>query len=219
VVRDVLAEAFAQRDLENVVQSAGQLAAPTVELICHADSMVPELLQVLRHDYHTFTHSANVAFFCVLLAKACGINDRTDLERIAIGALLHDVGKLEIPEKILKKRGRLDDNEWQVISRHPTIGFQMLSHRHDLTFGQLMMVYQHHERLDGSGYPVGISQHRIHPWAQLCAVVDVYEALTSHRPYRPRLPKGYAIPILDLQAGPRLNQGMWQCWKSIIQSS
>jgi HD-GYP domain-containing protein (c-di-GMP phosphodiesterase class II) len=219
VVRDVLSDAFTQRDLENVVQSAGQLAVPTVELICRADAMLPELLKVLHHDYHTFTHSANVAYFCVMLAKACGMGDRSDLERIATGALLHDIGKLEIPEQILKKRGGLDDDEWQVIKRHPTIGFQTLMHRRDLTFGQLMMVYQHHERLDGSGYPVGISQRRIHPWAQLCAIVDVYEALTSHRPYRPRLPKGYAIPILDLQAGPRLNQGMWQCWKTIIQNS
>ena len=219
VVRDVLSEAFAHRDVENVVETAGQLAVQTVELICQADTMAPELLKVLHHDYHTFTHSANVAYFCVILAKAYGINARSDLERIATGALLHDVGKLEIPEKILKKRGPLDDDEWQVIRRHPTIGFRMLSHRHDLTFGQLMMVYQHQERMDGSGYPVGISASKIHPWAQLCSIVDVYEALTSHRPYRPRLPKGYSIPILDLQAGSRLNQGMWQCWKRIIQNS
>jgi HD-GYP domain-containing protein (c-di-GMP phosphodiesterase class II) len=218
LVRDVLSEAFAHRDVENVVEAAGQLAVHTVELICHADVMAPELMKVLHHDYHTFTHSANVAYFCVILAKAWGISDRSDLERIATGALLHDVGKLEIPERILKKRGPLDDDEWQVIRRHPIVGFRMLSHRQDLTYGQLMMVYQHHERMDGSGYPVGISERRIHPWAQLCAIVDVYEALTSHRPYRPKLPMGYAIPILDLQAGPRINKGMWECWKTIIQN-
>jgi HD-GYP domain-containing protein (c-di-GMP phosphodiesterase class II) len=217
-VRNVLAEAFTRRDMANTVETAKLIAFQTVELICQGEIIAAELLRVLHHDYHTFTHSANVAYYCVLLAKASGITDHDDLRQVATGALLHDIGKLNIPETILKKRGRLDDDEWDVIKRHPTNGMRLLLHRDDMTFAQLMMVYQHHERLDGSGYPVGVTTRRIHPWAQLCAIVDVYEALTSCRPYRPGLPPEEAIAILDRQAGVRLNRGLWQCWKTIIQN-
>jgi putative nucleotidyltransferase with HDIG domain len=219
VVRDVLATAFSRQDTTKTVLAAEELATQTVELICREDALALELMKVLHHDYHTFTHSANVAYYSVILAKASGITDHLDLQQIATGALLHDIGKLDIPEAILKKQGRLDEYEWNVIKKHPTKGLQLLSDHDDLNFAQLMMVYQHHERMDGSGYPVGVSESNIHPWAQICAIVDIYEALTSHRPYRPRLPKEETIAILDRQAGTRLNQGLWQCWKKIIQSS
>jgi HD-GYP domain-containing protein (c-di-GMP phosphodiesterase class II) len=219
VVRDVLAEAFRQRDTEHTVTTARDLASLTVQLVCREDFVVGELLQVLHHDYHTFTHSANVSYYSVLLAKASGIVDPEELRQIAAGGMLHDVGKLNVPETVLKQKGRLNDDEWEVIKRHPTTGFRLLAHREDLTFGQLMMVYQHHEREDGSGYPVGTAGPRIHPWAQLCAVVDVYEALTSHRPYRPAMPLDEVLTIIDRQAEERLNQGLWECWKTIINAS
>jgi HD-GYP domain-containing protein (c-di-GMP phosphodiesterase class II) len=219
VVRDVLSEAFTCHDTTRTVEAAQELAAQTVDLICRADLLASDLVKVLHHDYHTFTHSANVSYYSVLLAKASGISDHEQLKQIATGALLHDVGKLEIPEAILKKPGRLDDQEWQVIKDHPTKGIRLLAGRDDLNFAQLMMVYQHHERLDGTGYPVGVPESEIHPWAQICAVVDVYEAITSNRPYRPGLPEKDTIAILDRHAGPRLNQRLWQCWKTIIQKS
>ena len=219
VVRDVLAELFASGNTARTIDAARSLAAQTVELICREDVVAAELLQVLHHDYHTFTHSANVSYCCVLLAKAAGITDPAELRQIAAGALLHDLGKLSVPEKILKKSGPLDEHEWHVIKQHPITGWKQLAHRTDMTRGQLMMVYQHHERMDGSGYPVGVSGSNIHPWAQICAIVDVYEALTSRRPYRPPLSPKETIEIVERQAGSRLNAGLWKCWKTTIQES
>ncbi len=218
-VRDVLSEAFAQRNIEDTLESVKQLALQTVDLICHTDTTAQQLLKVLRHDYHTFTHSTNVAFYCVLLAKACGTTERCELEQIATGGLLHDIGKLDIPEQVLTKNGRLNSEEWELIRRHPTTGFRLLANHTDFSFGQLMMVYQHHEKMDGSGYPVGITQSRIHPWAQICGIVDVFEALTSHRPYRSAMSRSEATSILERQAGSRFNAEIWQCWKKIIQHS
>lgn len=219
VIRNVLAELFIGEDTAKTVETAQSLAAQTVELICREDVVAAELVQMLHHDYHTFTHSANVSYCCVLLAKAAGITDAGELKQIAAGALLHDLGKLSVPEKILKKPGPLNEEEWKVIKQHPTTGLRLLAHRADLSRGQLMMVYQHHERLDGSGYPVGVTESRIHPWAQICAIVDVYEALTSRRPYRPALSPKETIAIVERQVGTRLNRGLWQCWKMTIQSS
>lgn len=219
VVRDVLAQAFAQGDTQKTVDAARELGAETVELICRDEIVADELMQVLCHDYHTFTHSANVSYYAVLLAKGLGITDRDELEQIATGALLHDLGKLKIAEKVLTKPDRLSDREREIIERHPTLGFLELADRMDLTNAQLMMVYQHHEKLDGSGYPVGVSGDEIHPFAQLCAVVDIYEALTSLRPYRRALPASETKTIIDRQAGSKLNQEMWQCWQTIIQTT
>jgi HD-GYP domain-containing protein (c-di-GMP phosphodiesterase class II) len=218
VVRDVLEEVFSRGNVNRLVEQTNELAYHTVDLITQHDDVASTLFQMLYHDYHTFTHSANVSYYCVLLAKGIGIDEREDLQKIAAGALLHDLGKLDVPSAILVKPGRLTDEDFAIIKQHPTTGFTQLARRSDVTFGQLMMVYQHHERMDGSGYPVGVTADEIHPWAQICAVADVYEALTSHRPYRRALATCEALQIMDREAGPRLNRELLECWKAIIPS-
>ena len=150
-----------------------------------------EMFDLMLHDYSTFTHSANVATYCVGLAQELGISDRTDLARLVAGALLHDIGKRKIPRRVL--------NTPQRFIRRPTArrfsGTRKSDSRNcrataDLTWSQLMMVYQHHERLDGRGYPVGIVDDEIDPWAKICAVADVFDALTCDRPYR----KAMSVP-------------------------
>jgi HD-GYP domain-containing protein (c-di-GMP phosphodiesterase class II) len=175
-----------------------------------------DLFQVLYHDYATFTHSANVAFYCGILAAELGYS-RKEIEQIATGGLLHDIGKLEIDDAVLCKPGRLDEAEFRQIRLHPLLGFRKLAHREDLLEGQLMMTYQHHERLDGKGYPVGCAESDIHPWAKLCAVVDVFEALTSQRPYRSPMPHSKALLLQQRDSGTAFDPEMLACWKSIIQ--
>lgn len=218
-VRSTLADAFARGDAKQAIDAAQDLALQTVSVISQDDAATGQLLNVLHHDFHTFTHSANVSYYCVMLARGLGIRAEDELREIATGAMLHDLGKLNIPEKILKKPARLSDDEAAVIKRHPTEGFRLLAAREDLTYAQLMMVYQHHERLDGTGYPVGIVGEHIHPWAQICAVVDIYEALTSNRPYRRGLDRKTTFEILDREAGSHINAEMWECWKKIIQTA
>ncbi len=130
-----------------------------------------DLFTILRHDWRTYTHSFNVASYCLLLAKALGIHDEQELEEIALGGLLHDVGKLRMPATLLTKKGPLTKSERQVVERHPADGFKQLSDRGDLSWTQLMMVYQHHEKIDGTGYPVRITGEDIHIWARLWAAV------------------------------------------------
>lgn len=218
VVRDVLAESFRKNDLTDVLCQTQRLGANTVDLLCREDFVVSELSGVLFHDYHTFTHSANVAYYAVLLAKRLGIESRTELNEIAGGALLHDLGKLEIPEAILTKPARLNDRELSIMKRHPTLGFRRLCTRQEVTFGQLMMTYQHHERLDGRGYPVGVSDREIHDWSRLVSVVDVFEALTSSRPYRAGMTSDDAFTIMDRASGTAFDRNIYECWKTTIKN-
>lgn len=216
VVRDVLQSAFSKNDLDQTVSAAEKLGLLAADIVTKDEFAAGDLFQVLHHDYATFTHSANVAFYCGMLAAELG-HSREEIELITTGGLLHDLGKLEIDEAILCKPGRLDEQEFRTIRAHPLLGFKKLAHRKDLCEGQLMMAYQHHERLDGKGYPVGCVESDIHPWAKLCSVVDVFEALTSHRPYRTPMPRSKALALQQRDCGTAFDPEILACWKSIIQ--
>jgi putative nucleotidyltransferase with HDIG domain len=216
VVRDVLNAAFSRDDLDQTVTAAEQLGVLAADIVTKDEFAACDLFEVLHHDYATFTHSANVAFYCGILASELG-HSREDIERITTGGLLHDLGKLEISEEILCKPGRLNEQEFRQIRMHPLLGFRRLARRKELREGQLMMAYQHHERLDGKGYPVGCTESEIHPWAKLCTVVDVYEALTSQRPYRTPMPRSKALMLQQRDCGTAFDPEMLACWKSIIQ--
>jgi HD-GYP domain-containing protein (c-di-GMP phosphodiesterase class II) len=218
VVQDVLKTDLATRDAARVVKSADYLGRMTADLILHDDFASSDMLQVLHHDYTTFTHSTNVSFYAAMLAAELGFSAE-DVRQIAAGGLLHDFGKLEIDDRILRKLGRLNGDEISSIQRHPTIGFRRLADRQDLTYGQLMMVYQHHEQMDGAGYPVGCEGDEIHPWARICAIVDVFEALTSHRPYREAMAIPQAFRILHRGSGSAFDSEILACWTSIIQTA
>ena len=217
VVRNVLQDCFRSHDVERTVESVLSLADMVVEVLGDRKFITDDLLQVLYHDYTTFTHSANVAYYAVILAKDLGL-PADALRQIAVGALLHDLGKIEVSDAILSKPARLDEFELRCVRQHPLEGFRKLCRHEGLSQGQLMMAYQHHERLDGSGYPVGCVGDEIHPWAKICAVVDAFEALTSVRPYRgPRTPER-ALNVLEAESGQAYDREIFQCWKETILS-
>ena len=217
VVRDVLGKVLGGADLDAGIAQTKELGHQVVELVCRSNVISSELCKMMYHDYQTFTHSANVSYYCVMLAQECGITSKDELCRVALGAMLHDLGKGEIPDAILTKPGKLTDHELRIVKTHPTIGFLRLCKRADISFPQLMMVYQHHEHLDGTGYPVRVSGSEIHPWARICAVADVFEALTSNRPYRSGMSKDVALRIMDRQAGTFFDVEVYERWKTLMK--
>lgn len=132
--------------------------------------------------YETLQHSKRVAAYSLLLGRRCGVSDR-DLDRLELGALLHDIGKIGVPRNVLLKPGALNDEEWEVMKTHPTIGFRLLAPFDELQ-PEAQVVYSHHERFDGSGYPRGLRGGEIPLWARLFSIVDAWDALTSDRAYR-----------------------------------
>jgi HD-GYP domain-containing protein (c-di-GMP phosphodiesterase class II) len=216
VVRAVLSEQFASTDTQTVVETCHELGVSIVNVIAERPVLVSELSDVMYHDYATFTHSSNVASYIAVLAKALGYCG-DELQQIVVAALLHDIGKLEIPDSILAKPGRLDEFEFRQVQLHPGLGFRRLvNEQRQLTYNQLMIVYQHHEKLNGKGYPVGLPAEEIHPWAKMCSVVDIFEALTSQRPYRKPMTHATALAMLDSLAGTELDAEMVKCWKILI---
>jgi putative nucleotidyltransferase with HDIG domain len=148
-------------------------------------------------DVETYGHSKTVARYTHVLAEAAGIRDPRKLESIRKGALLHDSGKMAIPDSILKKPGPLAPKEWEVIKRHPALGYGLVR---DVKLVREVgdIILCHHERYDGSGYPKGLKGEAIPIEARIFAVADTLDAVTSHRPYRG--PRDFKAARLELEA-------------------
>ncbi|MCP4113376.1 MAG: PAS domain S-box protein [Desulfobacteraceae bacterium] len=154
---------------------------------------------VESRDTYTAGHSRHVARMAVLVGKQIGLCEE-DIQGLRICAILHDIGKAIVPASILNKPGRLSVHEWGLIHEHTTTAYETLRHI-PFPWPVADVVFQHHERIDGSGYPKGLKGNQIHLWARIIAVADVVDAMTSHRPYRPRLPRFTALDELEKGCG------------------
>ncbi len=154
-------------------------------------------------DQETEGHTLRVTELTVELARRCGVAE-DQLESIRRGALLHDIGKIGIPDAILRKPGPLTEDEWKIMRRHPEMAWDMLSPIEYLRTA-MSIPYGHHERWDGSGYPLGIKGRQIPLAARIFAVVDVYDALRSNRPYREAWDEERVISYIRKQSGSRFD--------------
>ncbi|MGK7296731.1 MAG: HD-GYP domain-containing protein [Candidatus Wenzhouxiangella sp. M2_3B_020] len=171
------------------------------ELIDSYDETIRGWIQVMdKRHRETRHHTERVSRMAVAFAEEAGIGDRDELVRIRRGAMLHDIGKIGIPDSVLTKPGKLDEDEWRIIRRHPEIGAEILSrigHLH----GCVDIPFCHHERWDGTGYPRGISADRIPLSARLFAIVDVWDALVHDRVYKNAWPEDEVLAHIREQAG------------------
>lgn len=216
VNRSVFETAFQSVNTQRYVQFADQFAAELTRTVCEGDVGLTDIMKLAVHDYYTFTHVANVTTFCLLLARAMGYHDPQTLREIGTGALLHDYGKRAVSRSLLNYVGRLAESDRRALQQHPASGFRQLCLRPDVTWGQLMMVYQHHERPDGKGYPVGVRGDEIHPWARLCKVADVLDALTADRPYRRGDCPRSVVAMMERQADKEFDRETVECLRTMI---
>ena len=151
-------------------------------------------------DPYTKGHSTSVSKFSEALARAINLPEG-EVERIKLGALLHDVGKIGIPESVLKKEGPLSDDEWCIMKQHPVIGAEKVLMPNPSLRDLIPIVKYHHERIDGKGYPEGLKNGDIPLAAKIVAIADTYHALISDRPYRRGMNIEKAISILEEGAG------------------
>jgi HD-GYP domain-containing protein (c-di-GMP phosphodiesterase class II) len=154
-------------------------------------------------DPYTRGHSERVGAASRSLAQALGL-PLHEAEMIGQAGLLHDIGKIGVPEAVLRKHGALDEDEWALMRKHPLIGAQIIA-PFEFFAGGAVTIRHHHERCDGSGYPDGLAGEAIPIGARVVAVADVFDALTSDRPYRAALPQEAALDYLGRQAGRTLD--------------
>ena len=177
-----------QKNLElQVAERTKELAAALDQISKTYDATILALGSALEtRDIETQNHGLRVAYFSYMLAMALGISDQGNLTDIQRGAYLHDIGKIGVPDAILRKPGPLTRAEWGIMKRHPQIGRDIIEGIEFLE-GTIPIVYCHHEKYDGTGYPAGLYGVNIPLGARIFAVADALDAMISDRPYRPAM--------------------------------
>jgi HD-GYP domain-containing protein (c-di-GMP phosphodiesterase class II) len=198
---------------DNALADLADMADLITQEVQNTPDIALHLADMMGADQYLLQHVVDVTALGVLLARRTfsdhgwvdftgrrrydGLESR--LQKIGLGLLLHDIGKLAIPKEILDKPGKLTDEEWEVMRRHPVIGCDMLGE--DASFLVRAVVRHHHERLDGKGYPDGLAGERIHQFARISSVADVYDAVTSERAYKAAAPPVVGVGIIQSGSG------------------
>jgi putative nucleotidyltransferase with HDIG domain len=163
------------------------------------------LRSLRRHDSGLFSHCLNVSLLTLAFAPQLA-REGVDGETLALGALLHDLGMTPFAQETFQQTTPLSDQDWEKIKTHPERGAELLAAYRELPEEILLVVRQHHESANGSGYPLGLEGVDIHPWARIIKILDSYEAMTSLRPWRPPISERQALRIM---ASAWLGQGSY----------
>jgi uncharacterized domain HDIG len=194
---DVVKEAFnsIKNDRWYSEQKVEQLVHDIVYSIGRNPDALLSLTQIKSPEEYTRTHSINVCFLVTIMAQALGYSEGPLFEA-ALGGLLHDIGKMRVSESILNKPGKYTDWEFNAMKKHPEHGFDIVKYKSKIPELAKAVIYQHHERFNGSGYPLGLKGEAIQEVALIGAVADVYDAITTNRAYRPAVLPNKAIAML-----------------------
>lgn len=168
---------------EENVDAMEKTATEIVSFITKRDEISMDLIDLRSYDDYTYHHSVNVAVYCVVVGKKLGLSEN-DLRLLCQAGIAHDLGKMKIPQAILNKEGKLSDEEYACIKQHPKGSFDILSKNYGISAVVKQAVLFHHENENGTGYPLGKEGNEIPYLAKIIHVVDVYDALTSKRPYK-----------------------------------
>jgi GAF domain-containing protein len=212
--------AFTEEDAQLFRTLANQAATvlQVADLYNNANKLLEDVLKALiaaidAKDPYTTGHSTRVQIFSLAIAQELGLLPAM-FNQISIGSLLHDVGKIGIPDAILGKPGRLTDEEYKKMKSHPEIGKKIMGKVSALR-GELSAIAEHHERLDGTGYPFGLSGEEITITGRIVAVADVFDAMTSDRPYRPALEVEEVFRYMREVSGTHLDE---DCVEALIRA-
>lgn len=166
-----------------------------------------ELTSLRSTDEYSFVHSVNVSVLSVILGQSIFMGYR-ELKQLGIGAILHDIGKVKIPGELLQRRGGLSPEEFEAVKTHTTLGFDIIRSHPEFSAMAAHVALQHHERLDGSGYPRMLRHGEILQFGLVASIADVYDALVSNRPYRPGFPPSEAMQMMVQGAGTLFDENL-----------
>ena len=211
VFRNCFAEADEDKPLP--MDKIEKSCEPLIQAI--SDNQIGGILQgVQGHDDYTYVHSLRVSIYLSLLGHAMGIRG-DDMMILSSGGLMHDIGKARVPLEILNKPGRLTEQEWPKMSAHVLHTSKILKNSQEIHPGIRIIAEQHHEKIDGTGYPYGLKVKELNDLARLASIVDIYGALTDDRVYKKAMSAEKAISIL-LEMNNELDMGMLKIFQELL---
>lgn len=182
--------------VENIIEAKKGIA-DIVDMILADDTTSKHLLNITSHDYSTYVHSVNVGVLGISIAKRIfQKSSGHNMHELGAAFFLHDLGKVKVDAAIINKPAVLTDEEMNQMRKHPEYGYEILVKTHQLTEECRTIVLHHHERNDGTGYPLGLKGEDIHLYGRICSLADVYDALNSDRPYRNGLGPFAALKLM-----------------------
>lgn len=204
IVQEAITNELRTRAVKSIkdfdIETTINLSKNIVEQLMASDSILLDLVDLRTFDDYTYRHSVNVAVLSTMIAM--GMDFKVDeLTDLCLAALLHDIGKLRIDDAILNKPTRLTEEEYALIKTHPSVAYNIVKERWDIAATTKIGILCHHENVDGSGYPFGLKDQKIHRFARIIHVADVFDALTSKRPYKDAYSPGDASEFLMSSCG------------------
>lgn len=184
-------EGVQKDDIERIGDTTEQL----IDELAGKKDILINIADIKMYDDYTYHHSLSVAIMSIAIALEMGYS-RRQLGELGVAGLLHDIGKLSVPLEIINKRGRLTNEEYDTVRMHPVYAAEHLRARKLVSNDCALGIIGHHERWDGTGYPMKLAGEKIHEYARIMAVADVYDALTSNRPYRTPAPPNEAVEFI-----------------------
>ncbi len=211
----VLSDAIENKKPLNISET-NQGCVPLVQAI--NDRQVQGVLDGVRgHHNYTYVHSLRVATYLSVFGHAIGMRD-DELITLSTGGLLHDVGKMVTPQDILNKPSKLEGNDWEIMKSHVDHTGDILDRTPDVNAGIRIIAMQHHEKLDGSGYPLGLAGNELTELARMSAIVDIFGALTDERAYKPAFPAEKAFAILG-DLGDKMDQKLVKVFRHTLETA
>ena len=193
VIRDIMQDVRLGKNIES--DRVKRVVNNMIDSIFANQAALASLTRIKDYDEYTFVHSINVCILCLTLGRHLNFS-REELEQMGIGALLHDVGKMRIPPHILNKPGKLTEEEFNEVKKHPLYTLEVLEKSHGIPDSSKQVALQHHERYNGRGYPRGLRGEEIGRFGQIAAIIDVYDAITANRVYKKAIPLHEGIRII-----------------------
>ena len=225
VQRKVLTETVGIfRDTFKVMNEGGAIPVKDIEQSCSPlveavenDQVLGLLGAVQQHDDYTYVHSLRVAIYLSLLGHAVGMKG-DELLTLSSGGLMHDLGKGLVPQDILNKPARLEEAEFEIMKTHVDHTKAIFGKANDITIGVEIIALQHHEKLDGSGYPLGLKGSELNILARMGSIVDIYSALTDRRVYKPAMDPDKALGIMS-EMSDGLDMGLLNTFKEFLKDA
>ena len=193
VIRDIMQDVRLGKNIES--DRVKKVVNNMIDSIFSNQAALASLTRIKDYDEYTFVHSINVCILCLTLGRHLNFS-RDELEQMGIGALLHDVGKMRIPPHILNKPGKLTEEEFTEVKKHPLYTLEVLDKSHGIPDSSKQVALQHHERYNGRGYPRGLRGEEIGRFGQIAAIIDVYDAITADRVYKKAIPLHEGIRMI-----------------------
>ena len=180
---------------QDFTDDTNNIANDLMHAISDNDAIAVDIGALKISDEYTFKHSVDVATMAMIVAKQHGLN-KNQIYEIGVAGLLHDLGKSKIPNEVLNKPARLTDEEFEIMKQHSVYGYNILKEKESVSDHVRLGVLQHHEKVNGKGYPMGVSADKMHPYAKILSVVDIYDALVTARPYKKAFSQRDAVEMI-----------------------